>query len=182
MLSTAELRQLVPAAKQGDEPAMERLCVAFRPLVYSICRRQSLCNVLHEDAENTVWVLFLEAVAIFDDALSDSFPSFARKHIIRRILNIFKHNSYRFQFEQLSSMEDGTEASMVKAPDHVQSLVNDLALKQELGKLSTQQSYVLQQYYCRNKPLEAIATTLKISPRTVRYHRQKALKSLSKSI
>lgn len=178
MLTAEELRQLIPAAKQGDSLAMERLCKGFQPLVFMLCRRQSLYNILGEDAENTVWVLFLEAVANFDKKAFETFPGFARKHIINRLMNIFKHSSYRYQKETLSSLEDDSEACQVPSTDDVQALLTRIAVAQEIGQLPQQQAYVLQQYYCQGIPLEDIAAAMNISPRTVRYHRQKALSCL----
>ena len=182
MLSADELRQLVPAAKQGDARAMEHLCNSFKPLVFTFCRRQTLYNVLGEDAENTVWVLFLEALANFSDTAYESFPGFVSRHLANRVINIFRHHGYRFQLEQLSAMEDGCEASQIPCADDLQSLLARLSLTQELGKLPTLQAFVLEQYYCQNKTMQDIASTLHISPRTVRYHRQMALKALRKYV
>lgn len=154
MLSADELRQLVPAAKQGNALAMEQLCDSFKPLVYTFCRRQTLFNVLGEDAENTVWVLFLEAVANFNDTAYESFPGFVSKHLANRVINIFRRNGFRFQLEQLSAMEDGCEANQVPGADDLQTVLISLALEQELGNLPVQQAYVLEQYYCHNKSVE----------------------------
>ena len=182
MLSADELRQLVPAAKQGDEIAMKQLCNSFKPLIFSFCHRQTLYNVLGEDAENTVWALFLEAVANFSSSAYERFPGFVSRHLANRVINIFRHNALRFQLEQLSAMEDDSEACQVPCADDLQSLLAKLSLSQELGNLPVQQAFVLEQYYCHNKTINDIASTLNITPRTVRYHRQMALEALRRCV
>ena len=178
MLTAVDLDELVPAAKSGDSIAIALLCERFKPLVYKLSHRQTLFNVLKEDAENTIWVLFLEALSNFDSTRYDSFPGFARKHLVARIMNLLKHNGYRFQKEQLTSLDDDCEAMHIPSTDDLSPVLNDIALKQELELLPRNQSYVLEQYYCEHKTLEEISFSMNIAPRTVRYHRQAGLKNL----
>ena len=178
MLTALDLSELVPAAKAGDSISMALLCERFSPLVYKLSHRQTLFNVLGEDAENTIWVLFLEALANFDSTRYDSFPGFVSKHLISRIMNLLKHNGYRFQSEQLTSLDDNCEATQVPSADDLSLVLNDIALKQELDLLPNHQSYILEQYYCEHKSVEEISKVLGISKRTVRHHRQAGLKSL----
>ena len=74
MLTALDLCELVPAAKAGDSISMALLCERFSPLVYKLSHRQTLFNVLGADAENTIWVLFLEALSKIDSTRYDSFP------------------------------------------------------------------------------------------------------------
>lgn len=135
-------------------------------------------NVLGEDAENTIWVLFLEALANFESTRYDSFPEFVSKHIISRNMNLLKHNGYRFQSEKLTSLDDNCESTQVPCADDLSLILNDIALKQELELLPKHQSYILKQFYCKHKSMEEISKALGISQRTVRHHRQAGLKSL----
>ena len=178
MLTAVDLCELVPAAKAGDSIAMALLCERFSPLVYKLCHRQTLFNTLGEDAENTIWVLFLEALANFDSTRYDSFPGFISKHLVSRIMNLMKHNGYRFQSEQLTSLDGDCEATQVPCDDELAFVLDNFALKQELELLPKQQSYILEQFYCEHKSMEDISIALGISQRTVRYHRQAGLKSL----
>ena len=178
MLTALDLCELVPAAKAGDSISMALLCEKFSPLVYKLSHRQTLFNVLGEDAENTIWVLFLEALSNFDSTRYDSFPGFVSKHLISRIINILKHNGYRFQSEQLTSLDYECEATQIPSADDLSFILNDIALKQELDLLPNHQSYILKQFYCEHKSMEEISIALGMSQRTVRYHRQAGLKSL----
>jgi RNA polymerase sigma factor (sigma-70 family) len=178
MLTALDLCELIPAAKAGDSISMALLCEKFSPLVYKLSHRQTLFNILGEDAENTLWILFLEALNNFDSTRYDRFPGFVRKHLISRIINILKHNGYRFQSEQLTSLDYECEATQVPSADDLSYILNDIALKQELELLPIHQSYILKQFYCEHKSMEEISIALGMSQRTVRYHRQAGLKSL----
>ena len=178
MLTALDLCELVPAAKAGDSISMALLCERFSPLVYKLSHRQTLFNILGEDAENTLWILFLEALNNFDSTRYDRFPGFVRKHLISRIMNILKHNHYRFKSEQLTSLDYECEATQIPSADDLSFILNDIALKQELDLLPNHQSYILEQYYCEHKSVEEISKVLGISKRTVRHHRQAGLKSL----
>ena len=178
MLTAVDLDELVPAAKSGDSIAITLLCERFKPLVFILCHRQTLFNVLGEDSENTIWVLFLEALSNFDSTRYDSFPGFARKHLISRIMNLLKHNGYRFHNEQLTSLDSDCEAMQVPSTDDLSPVLDNIALKQELKLLPRNQSYVLEQFYCQHKSLEEISFSMNIAPRTVRHHRQAGLRNL----
>ena len=178
MLTALDLCELVPAAKAGDSISMALLCERFSPLVYKLSHRQTLFNILGEDAENTLWILFLEALNNFDSTRYDRFPGFVRKHLISRIMNILKHNHYRFKSEQLTSLDYECEATQVPSADDLSFILNDIAIKQELDLLPNHQSYILKQFYCEHKSMEEISIALGMSQRTVRYHRQAGLKSL----
>ena len=178
MLTALDLCELIPAAKAGDSISMALLCEKFSPLVYKLSHRQTLFNILGEDAENTLWILFLEALNNFDSTRYDRFPGFVRKHLISRIMNILKHNHYRFKSEQLTSLDYECEATQVPSADDLSFILNDIALKQELELLPIHQSYILKQFYCEHKSMEEISIALGMSQRTVRYHRQAGLKSL----
>ena len=128
MLTAVDISELIPAAKSGDSIAITLLRERFKPLVYKLCHRQTLFNVLGEDAENTIWVLFLEALSNFDSTRYDSFPGFARKHLISRIMNLLKHNGYRFHNEQLTSLDSNCEAMKVPCTDNLSPVLDNIAL------------------------------------------------------
>ena len=65
MLTALDLCELVPAAKAGDSISMALLCERFSPLVYKLSHRQTLFNILGEDAENTLWILFNRTISLF---------------------------------------------------------------------------------------------------------------------
>lgn len=178
MLTAVDLRELVPAAKNGDAVAIERLCESFSPLVYSLCHRQTLYDILGEDAENTVWVLFLDGVANFDGKRCEGFPGFISRHLDSRIKNIIKHNYYRYKWEQLSALDGDDDALRVASKDGLSPMLDNLAVEQELALLPKDRAYILEQLYDNNKSPEELSSILKISPRTVRYHRQAGLRCL----
>ena len=48
MLTAVDLSELIPAAKNGDSIAITLLCERFKPLVFKLCHRQTLFNVLKQ--------------------------------------------------------------------------------------------------------------------------------------
>lgn len=50
MLTADQLQELIHQAQQNSAAATDRLCEAFRPLIYRECSRKSIYRVLGEDA------------------------------------------------------------------------------------------------------------------------------------
>jgi len=182
MLTDEELLNLIPAARNGDANAIEQLCQKFAPLILKISHRQTVYNVLGEDAENTLWVWFLELLASYTGNDYLTFPGFVRKHLVLRIMNIFKYYNVRFNAEQLSTMDENSPIAEIPTEDKFYSLLDKLSIEQEFDVLTNQQSVVLKRFYDDGASIEQIALDLKMAPRTVRYHRAKAVYKLKKRL
>lgn len=182
MLTVEELTAFVPAAKEGDPHALEVLCESFAPLIYKISHRQTVYNVLGEDAVNIIWVWFIEIVLDYKGTNFEKFPGLVRKSIITRVINLFKCQGRRFDTEQLSTMEDDIKVANIPDKDLFEDMLEKMSLAQEIDNLTTRNYTILKRFYCNNEPLEAIAVDLKMSPRTVRYYRAKALDDLHKRL
>ena len=64
--NAAELKALVTAAQNGDQIAIDTLCMAFKPLIMKEAHRSYIMQNLGEDAENTAWEIFLDFVQKYD--------------------------------------------------------------------------------------------------------------------
>ena len=50
------------AAQRFEQPAIDKLCADFTPLINKEAHRQSVFNALGEDAVNIAWEIFLEFI------------------------------------------------------------------------------------------------------------------------
>lgn len=56
------MQDLVCRAQNDEQVAIDELCQIFKPLIYSEAKRQTVYNVLGEDAVNTAWTIFLNFI------------------------------------------------------------------------------------------------------------------------
>lgn len=182
MMTDEELLVLIPSAQNGDVKAIELLCQKFAPLIFKISHRQTVYNVLGEDAENILWLWFLELLKTYSGNSYLTFAGFVRKHLVLRIMNIFKYYNVRFNAEQLSTMDENSKIAEIPSEDKLYSLLDKMSIEQEFDVLTNQQSVVLKRIYCDGDSIEQIARDLKMAPRTVRYHRAKAISKLKKRL
>ena len=178
MLTATDLKSLVPSAKAGDKLAMEQLCQSFTPLVKRLSHRQTVYNVLGEEAENTIWLLFLEFINQYSGDKYRLLPGLVRRYLILQTMNIIKHSSFRFNLEQLSEMDGECSVAQLPSPNNVQDVLNKLALWQELKNVPSQQRKILYAFYFKERTTNEIAVNMELTPRTVRYHRQEGLNNL----
>ncbi|MGM9570104.1 MAG: hypothetical protein ACI3XC_08485, partial [Phascolarctobacterium sp.] len=61
-LTDRQLSVLVPQVKKGDHRAIEVVYEAFKPLIAHLLWQKGVREILGEDAENTAWLFFWEAV------------------------------------------------------------------------------------------------------------------------
>lgn len=181
MLTEEELAKLVPAAHQGDSSAIEKLCESFAPLVFRISHRQTVYNVLGEDAENTLWVWFLEIISTYTGNEFISFPGFVRRHLVLRVMNIMKYYRIRYEREQLSSMDVNSPVMGVAFHEDY-NFLDVMALYQEVTQLPDIQSNVLMRFYQNDETFEQIAVALDVAPRTARHYRTQAVAGLRKKL
>ena len=157
---------------------MEQLCQSFTPLVKRLSHRQTVYNVLGEEAENTIWLLFLEFINQYSGDKFRLLPGLVRRYLILQTMNIIKHSSFRFNLEQLSEMDGECSVAQLPSPNNVQDVLNKLALWQELKNVPSQQRKILYAFYFKERTTNEIAVNMELTPRTVRYHRQEGLNNL----
>ena len=138
MLTEEDLAILIPAAQKGDDYAMEQICLCFSPLIYKISHRQTVYNVLGEEAVNILWVWFLETIHSYTGNDFRKFPGFVRKHLVLRLMNIFKYYNIRFNSEQLSTMDEDTSVVEIPAGDEYGNLLDKLSLEEQNAELHKQ--------------------------------------------
>ena len=80
-LSAGELRQLVAAAQRFEQPAIDKLCATFKPLVLKEAYNGHIVAKLGDDALNTAWEIFLGFVQAYSKRSYRIFPTLARMNL-----------------------------------------------------------------------------------------------------
>lgn len=82
---------LVLKAQQGDGRAKEDLCECFRPLVYKLSKT-AYETIEYEDMAQTLWLVFLEKLPLFDAGRGLPFPAYVKKHLTYAALNYMRQH------------------------------------------------------------------------------------------
>ena len=82
---------LVMKAQQGDGRAKEDLCECFRPLVYKLSKT-AYESIEYEDMAQTLWLVFLEKLPLFDAGRGFPFPAYVKKHLTYAALNYMRQH------------------------------------------------------------------------------------------
>ncbi len=180
LLTAADLAKLVPLARQGDALAITALCNAFTPLIMHLSHRSVVYKVFGEDAENTVWVLFLEFICNYEGENYRHLPGLVRKFLIFKLVRMMSREGYHWD-THATAFTDELE-SVPAAEDALQETVLHIALCQELAQLSPKQQLTLQQLYFKELPQEVAARNLHCSERNVRKLKKISLYKLRKQL
>ena len=175
-LTASTLRAAVQAYQQGNPHAAERLRQAFAPLVCKLSRRHSVCSVLGEDAENTVWMLFFDFIYKYKDDDFKHLPGLVRRFLIQRLINTLKKEGKRWDIERCLDDEEAISTPSYKMD--LQDVLNNLALAQEMDLLPVEQAQLLKDVYHKGYTQEQLACSTNCSTRTIRRHQTKALNAL----
>lgn len=144
-LSPGELRTLVAAAQRFEQPAIDKLCAAFEPLVYKEAHNKNIIKILGDDAVNTAWESFLDFVQRYDKKSYRRFSSLARINLRYELL----HKAFRNNSVQDSAVLDETDEDGRRLinPSDKNALMNGLHEKKFaedlLTKLSEKQREII---------------------------------------
>ena len=75
------------AAQRFEQPAIDKLCADFTPLINKEAHRQSVFNALGEDAVNIAWEIFLEFIHSYKGNNYRLLPGLIQKHLHYRLLD-----------------------------------------------------------------------------------------------
>lgn len=133
-------------------------------------------RVLGEDAENTAWLWFLEFVSTYDDDRFDSFPGLVRKYLNFKFVRLMQQQGYQWDKETLADSSCRTNPTDGEDDYNLQRVLNSLALRQELKRLSPMQKDILQRYFGWEQSQREIARLCNYSVRGVGYQKDLAIK------
>ena len=94
---------LVLKARQGDDRAKEDLCKCFRPLVYKLSKT-AYETIEYEDIAQTLWLVFLEKLPLYDAGRGLPFPAYMKRHLTYAALNYMRQHEMLLKH---SGIKDG---------------------------------------------------------------------------
>ena len=177
-----ELKTIVHDYQKGDTNAAELLRQQFSPLIYKLSHRHSMLTSFGEDAENMAWLLFYEFIASYQGNDFIHLPGLVKRFVIFRLMNIFEHNSIRFNLEQLDEFNHDSSLTQIASSETLDNTVDKVIVEQILKDLPSQQHRVLEELYLQDKTQEQVATTLCCTTRYIRKCKNLGLKNIKKKL
>lgn len=175
-----ELKVLIQEVQQNNQEAIDALCKRFELLIYKEARRSNIYNALGEDAVNIAWTIFLGFVLRYNGADFVHLPSLIQYHLYYELEHCAKRRGRVWDYEVLDLAHHESDANT--SYDPLQNLLLNMALEQELKKLTPRQLEILWRYYFAGESHETIAKAMHCATRTVGYQRMLAIKQLQKKI
>lgn len=177
-LTPEELSILLPEVQAGNDYAIHRICEGFSRLIFKLSHRSISYRILGEDAENTAWMWFLEFVRTYDDDKYDSFPGLVRKYLIYKFVRLMKKQGTQWDRETKIDAYSNPNPFGGAEDDNLLDVLNNLALKQEIKKLSPRQKLILDLYFGGRFNQREIAVLCELSVRGVGYQKDLAVRRI----
>ena len=146
-LTGRQLSVLVPQVQKGDHRAIEEVYEAFKPLIAHLLWQKGVREILGEDAENTAWLFFWEAVMRYQDEDYATLPGLLKFKVRFALL----HAMQQMLKKQLLLILDGTDASgrylwePAVCDVRLEAVLGDVALHHAMRKLSAKQREIVLQ-------------------------------------
>ncbi|MGM9569382.1 MAG: RNA polymerase sigma factor [Phascolarctobacterium sp.] len=181
-LTRGQLSVLVPQVKKGDHLAIEVVYEAFKPLIKGLLKHLDAYTTLGEDAENTAWLFFWEAVMRYKDEDFASLPGLLKVQVD----NALKRHIDRMKRWHACLSLDDTDADgrhLVEPgtiDPRLDALHYDAALRQGMRKLSPKQREIVLQTVLGDLSLKEYSMQAEISYTAAFTLRKRALRILKK--
>ena len=164
-LTSVQLSVLVPQVKKGDHRAINMVYEAFKPLIKSVLKHLDAYAALGEDAENTAWLFFWEAVMRYQDEDYANLPGLLKVQVASALA---RHIKRMKRWHACLSLDD-TDANCrhLGEPGAIDSRFDaihyDAALRQGMRKLSSKQREIVLQTVLGDLSLKEYSKQAKIS-------------------
>lgn len=129
---------------------------------------------------NSAWTIFLSFIKRYNGADYERLPGLIRYHLYYELDHCVESKGKVWDNEVLNLEHHQSDDGV--GYDPLQNLLVNIALAQELKKLSKRQLEILWRYYFANESHETIGKAMNCAPRTVGYQRVQALKKLKVNI
>lgn len=167
------MQDLVCRAQNDEQVAIDELCQIFKPLIYSEAKRQTVYNVLGEDAVNTAWIIFLNFIKRYKGNNYASLPGMLQCVLYYELLHVMKKEIcvYDNEFNSEEVLEN-------QSCDVIEENFNNMVVKESLRALPPKQWQLLEMYYVQDKNHRQIAKVLGCSERHVKRLKRLAIDNL----
>ena len=144
-LTGRQLSVLVPQVKKGDHRAINMVYEAFIPLIEHLIKQKGVREILGEDAENTAWLFFWEAIMRYQDEDYVNLPGLLKVQVDKALK---RHMARMSHWHACLSLDDkdanGRHLAEPGAIDtRLDALHYDAALRQGMRKLSPKQREIV---------------------------------------
>ena len=146
-LTGRQLSVLVPQVKKGDHRAINVVYEAFIPLIEHLIRQKGVREILGEDAENTAWLFFWEAIMRYQDEDYVNLPGLLKVQVDKALKRQMTRMSHWHACLSLDDKDaNGRHLAEPGAIDtRFDALHYDAALRQGMRKLSPKQREIVLQ-------------------------------------
>ena len=164
-LTGRQLSVLVPQVQKGDHRAIEEVYEAFKPLIAHLLWQKGVREILGEDAENTAWLFFWEAVMRYQDEDYANLPGLLKV----QVGNALKRHIDRVKpwHDCLSLDDTDADGRHLVEPGAIDTrfdaLHYDAALRQGMRKLSPKQREIVLQTVLGDLSLKEYSKQAEIS-------------------
>lgn len=180
MLTADQLQELIHQAQQNSAAATDRLCEAFRPLIYRECSRESIYRVLGEDAVSIAWEIFLRFIRRYNGCDFINLPGLIRCHVHYELLHEINRLSRRHANEV---QDDGciTE-QLAQANDELQRLTLRLGIQQAFTALTPLQQAIVSASCLKRQPTRLLSRQYNCTCANILKHRRRGLQRLRSAL
>ena len=181
-LTGRQLSVLVPQVKKGDHRAINVVYEAFVPLIEHLIKQKGVREILGEDAENTAWLFFWEAIMRYQDEDYVNLPGLLKVQVDKALKRQMTRMS---RWHACLSLDDkdanGRHLAEPGAIDtRFDALHYDAALRQGMRKLSPKQREIVLQTVLGDLSLKEYSKQAQISYTAAFTLRKRALRILKK--
>lgn len=172
---SAKRSRILPQPQTGD-----RLCEAFRPLIYRECSRESIYRVLGEDAVSIAWEIFLRFIRRYNGCDFINLPGLIRCHVHYELL----HQLSRAARQSASEVQnDGSIAEqLAQANDELQRLTLRLGIQQAFTALTPLQQAIISASCLQKQPTRLLSKRYNCTCANILKHRRRGLQRLRSAL
>lgn len=177
-------KDLVEAAKAGDQEAKLKLLNKLKPLVYSAIKRYGRGQD-PDDLKQEARLALLEGIIDYDEGRGIPFLSYVKTLVYFRIHNLTRYQGRETSLNASIDSEEAKEFIDLLADEDADTVYQLIkkerlnALRDALDSLNPRLRYVIDQHYYKGRTLKAIASDLDLSYKTILRDKNRAVEILS---
>ena len=181
-LTSQQLSVLVPQAQKGDHRAINVVYEAFKPLIAHLLWQKGVRQILGEDAENTAWLCFWEAVMRYQDEDFATLPGLLKVNVRYALTDAMEcMQKYHSKLIWDAKAASGRHFYEPGAYDlRLEAVQRVVTLQQAMRKLSTKQREIVLQTVLGDLSLKEYSKQAEISYTAAFTLRKRALRILKK--
>ena len=181
--NAAELKELVQAAQNGEQTAINFLCEAFKPLILKEAHRSYIMQNLGEDGENTAWEIFLDFMQKYNKNSYLKLPGLLKTTLRYELF----HKAFRgISVSDCTCLDvhENSGGSLAVSDEHlfVEKIENKSIVDYLLEQLTEKQKKLIQAVFMHNINLHQFSKLEGISYKVAHARQQAALKKMYKAL